>query len=120
MDTDRSNILAQLAAGQISADQAAEQLRGAVPSAATPASRAWVNRWLRIRVTDLDTGKQKVTVNLPMTWVAAGLRIGSQYSAELDRLDLPQLLSDLEAGGSGQIVDVEDLEDGQRVQIFVD
>ncbi len=126
MDTNRSDILAQLAAGEISADQAAEQLRGEGSPAATmvpppvpwPASLA--NRWLRIRVSDLATGRQRVNVNLPMSWVAAGLRIGSRYSAELDRLDVPQLLSELEAGAGGQIVEVEDLEDGERVQIFID
>lgn len=126
MDTNRSDILAQLAAGEISATQAAEQLRGGGSPAATmppppaPGPASLANRWLRIRVSDLATGRQRVNVNLPMSWVAAGLRIGSRYSAELDRLDVPQLLSELEAGAGGQIVEVEDLEDGERVQIFID
>jgi hypothetical protein len=134
MDPERSDILSQLAAGQISADQAAERLRsGPLPGGPTPSGAAtepaapapqalpaWANRWLRIRVTDLDTGKPRVNVNLPMSWVAVGLKIGSRYTSELDGLDLPQLLSALETGAGGQIVDVEDLEDGQRVQIFVD
>jgi hypothetical protein len=140
MDQNRSDILAQLAAGDISAEQAAAQLRGGaapvppippeapippvppappvVPAPPLPASAA--NRWLRIRVSDIETGKQRVNVNLPLAWVAVGLRIGSQYSPELDNLDLSALLAHLDAGGGGQIVDVEDLDDGQRVQIFVD
>jgi hypothetical protein len=148
MDPDRSLILSQLASGEISADQAAERLRGAgagpagapgpasaagapglsgapgpasapVPQAQAALSAA-ANRWLRIRVTDLATGRPRVNVNLPMSWVAVGLRIGSHYSDELNHLDLPQLLSALESGAGGQLVDVEDLEDGQRVQIFVE
>lgn len=126
MDTNRSDILAQLAAGEISADQAAEQLRGggstaaATPPQSAPLPASLANRWLRIRVSDLATGRQRVNVNLPMGWVAAGLRIGARYSDELGRLNVPQLLSELEAGAGGQIVDVEDLEDGERVQIFID
>ena len=85
-----------------------------------PPPGALANRWLRIRVTDLYSGQQKVNVNLPMGWVAAGLRLGAQYSPEVGQLDLAQLLADLEAGTIGQIMDVEDLDDGTRVQIFVD
>jgi hypothetical protein len=122
MNPNRSHILSQLASGEISADQAAERLRGGAgaASASQPVPPALTNRWLRIRVTDLNTGRARVNVNLPMSWVAIGLRIGSRYSDELNNLDLPQILSAIEAGTAGQIVDVEDLEDGQRVQIFVD
>ena len=137
MDQHRADILAQLASGDISAEQAAEQLRGGAapvppipPTAPTPPvpptapapvlPAGAANRWLRIRVSDIETGKQRVNVNLPLSWVAVGLRIGSRYSPELDNLDLGELLAHLEAGTGGQIVDVEDLDDGQRVQIFVD
>ena len=91
MDNSRADILSQLAAGTISAAQAAAQLRGeatrpaeaippaaAVPAldAAPPISPALGQRWLRIRVTDLSSGRPKVNVNLPLTWVAAGLPLG--------------------------------------------
>jgi len=137
MDQHRADILAQLAAGDISAEQAAEQLRGGAapvppipPTAPTPPipptapapvlPAGAANRWLRIRVSDIETGKQRVNVNLPLSWVAVGLRLGSRYSPELDNLDLGELLAQIDAGAGGQIVDVEDLDDGQRVQIFVD
>lgn len=134
MDQSRSDILAQLAAGSISADQAAAQLSGEAaapvpPEAPVPPRAATApvapaaplgQRWMRIRVTDLNTGRAKVNVNLPLTWVAAGLRIGANYAPQLENLDLAQLLGELEAGANGQLIDVEDLDDGERVQIFVD
>lgn len=132
----RSDILAQLAAGAISAEQAAAQLRGGadspvppeapVPPAppvapAAPSAPAMPGqRWMHIRVTDLNTGRPKVNVNLPLTWVAVGLRLGANYAPQLEGLDLAQLLGEVQAGGSGQLVDVEDLDDGERVQIFID
>ena len=127
MDSSRSDILSQLAAGSISAAQAAEQLRGGalpplppMPPIPPVAPAMLGQRWLRIRVTDISSGRAKVNVNLPLTWVAAGLRIGANYAPQLEHLDLAQLLGELEAGGTGQLLDVEDLDDGQRVQIFVD
>jgi hypothetical protein len=136
MENSRADILSQLAAGTISAEQAAAQLRGepavpVPPAAAVPPVEpappappappvAASQRWLRVRVTDLATGRAKVNVNLPLTWVAAGLRIGKNYSPQLEGLDLGALLGDLEAGADGQLVDVEDVEDGERVQIYVD
>jgi hypothetical protein len=133
MEQSRSDILGQLAAGTISAEQAAAQLRGGatapvppeapvppMPPAAPAAPSNMSQRWMRIRVTDLETGRAKVNVNLPLTWVAAGLRMGATYAPQLDNMDLAQLLSDLDAGANGQLIDVEDLDDGERVQIFVD
>lgn len=134
MDSNRSDILAQLASGQISADQAAEQLRdaGAPPEPPTPptapqpptqvppAPAALANRWLRVRVSDIDSGRQRVSVNLPLSWLAVGLRIGAKFSPEVAGLDANELLAALQAGNVGQVVDVEDLDDGQRVQVFIE
>ena len=136
MDTNRSEILAQLASGQISADQAAEQLRGpAVPDSPTPPAEpqapqrppltpdqtaALANHWLRIRVSDLTSGRQRVAVNLPLALVSLGLRIGARYSPEVAGLDPNELIAMLQTGVSGPVVDVEDLDGGEHVQIFIE
>src|SRR5437867_4086703 len=98
MDSNRSEILAQLASGQISAEQAAEQLRGPAAAEApspppppqaplpplTPEQTARLaNHWLRIRVSDLETGRQRVAVNLPLSLVPIGLRLGAKYAPEV-------------------------------------
>lgn len=136
MENNRSEILSQLASGQITAEQAAEQLRGsAAPQApeapaqasqpstppAQPEQNAGVaNRWLRIRVSDIASGRQRVSVNVPLKWVSYGLRIGARYSPELAGLDANELLAMLQSGGNGQVVDVEDLDAGEHVQIYVE
>jgi hypothetical protein len=121
MTPSHTDILTQLAAGDISVDQAAAFLRsggGRPAPAAEPRSLA--GRWLHVRVTDLATGRQRVNVNVPLHWVVAGLKIGARYTPEIHGLDLEQLLTDIQAGASGRLVDVEDWEDGQRVEVFVD
>ncbi len=128
MNSHRSDILAQLASGQISADQAAEQLREPstppepqpAPQLPTPDKPASSARWLRVRVSDLVSGRQRVSVNLPLSWLPIGLRLGARFSPEVAALDPDELLAALQSGTSGPLVDVEDLDDGQRVQIFVE
>ena len=137
MDNNRSEILSQLANGQITAEQAAEQLRGssAPQTPEPPASQAplppappltpeqnagLANRWLRIRVSDIASGRQRVSVNVPLSWVSYGLRIGARYSPEVAGLDPNELLAMLQSGGNGQVVDVEDLDAGEHVQIYVE
>jgi len=135
MDNNRSEILSQLASGQISADQAAEQLRGPavppappapdIPSAQTPPltpeqQATLSNRWLRIRVSDIESGRQRVSVNVPLSWVSYGLKIGARYSPELAGLDANELMAMLQSGANGQVVDVEDADKGEHVQIFIE
>ena len=123
MTSPHAHILDQLAAGQISSDEAAARMRGEHTAAATRptlSAAAMAGRWLHVRVTDLHTGRQRVQVNLPLTLVAAGLQIGARYTPQLGQLDLGQILADIHAGTSGRLVEVEDLDDGPRVEIFVD
>ena len=143
MDNNRSEILSQLASGQITAEQAAKLLRGSSapqtpeplasqtpPASQTPLPPAppqppeqnagLANRWLRIRVSDIASGRQRVSVNVPLSWVSYGLRIGARYSPEVAGLDPNELLAMLQSGGNGQVVDVEDLDAGEHVQIYVE
>ena len=75
--------------------------------------------WLRVRVSDMKTGKNKVTVNVPMRLVRFGMAIGSKFAPELDEFDWNELNSFLDSE-RGMLVDVQDEEDGEHVQIYVD
>lgn len=123
MDTNRTDILNQLASGQITAAEAAQRLGPAAPARpATPKPHPGLNanRWLHVRVTNLETGRPKVNVNLPLTWVELGLKIGAKYQPEIAGLDFNDLVAQIQAGANGKLVEVEDLDDGERVEIFVD
>lgn len=114
MNPERTQLLEQVAAGQISAMEAAQRL-------GTEANTA--GRWLHVRVTDLTTGYQRVQVNLPLVWVDAAMKLGARYQPQLAGLDLDwnEIVTMLKADpSSGRLVEVEDLEDNQRVEIYVD
>ncbi|MEP7357877.1 MAG: hypothetical protein ABI847_11590, partial [Anaerolineales bacterium] len=89
-----------------------------VPTAQQRAALA--GRWLRIRVTRLPGGEPKASINLPLNLVAVGLGIGARYSEQLAGLDLDEILASVSGETIGPLIDVEDLDDGERVQIYID
>ena len=123
MSEDRARILQMVSEGKIDAAQGAELLNAlrsnGAPDrpAAPPSGKA---RWLRVRVTNLETGRTKVNVNLPFGLVRAGLKIGSHFAPEMQDVDWEEIVAAIDEGAQGKLVDVEDIEDGEKVEIFVD
>lgn len=119
---ERLKILKMIDEGKISAEEGAKLLSALSeaqkaprkPSLRMSGSGA---RWLRIRVTDLNTGKAKATVNLPLGLVDAGLNIASQYTSDIN---FDELVEAINAGAAGKIIDVKDEEDGEHVEIFIE
>lgn len=122
----RADILDQLSSGQISAEEAAVLLRGGQPSAASDAApRAQAttnfgNRRMRIRVSNLDTGRDRVNVNVPLTLIEAGLKLGARYEPQIAGIDIAEVLGQIEAGTQGKLMEVENWEGGERVEIFIE
>lgn len=118
MISERTQLLEQVATGQLSAVEAAQRLG----ANANPGGRNAAGRWLHVRVTDLATGFQKVQVNLPLVWVDAAMKLGARYQPEVAGLNLDwnEIVTMLEVDSSGRLVEVEDLEENQHVLIYVD
>jgi hypothetical protein len=126
---ERMQILKMLEEGKITADEAAKLLAAMETGvekekhstqSVIPGQQA---RWLRVRVTDQATGKQKVTVNVPVSLVNVALKIGANFVPELQDMDSNQVMEAIEAiksGAHGKIVDVEDDEGGERVEVFIE
>ena len=121
MSEERSRILQMISEGKITAKEGAKllsALRGA--SGAPQPSRAGTARWFRVRVTDMVTGRTKVNVNLPLSLVKAGLKMGARFAPDMEELDWEELTVAIQEGASGKIVEVEDEEDGERVEVYVE
>jgi hypothetical protein len=120
---ERMKILKMIDEGKINAEEGAKLLsaldegRKTIRKAASPARPPGSGRWLRIRVTDMASGKAKATVNLPLGLVDAGLNIASQYAPDIA---FDQLLAAIQEGAEGKIIDVLDEEDGEHVEIFIE
>jgi hypothetical protein len=119
---ERLKILKMIDEGKISAEEGAKLLAALGESRKTARKptttlRGGGARWLRVRVTDMVTGKAKATVNLPLGLVDAGLNIASQYAPGVNFEELIQAIND---GAEGKIIDVLDEEDGEHVEIFIE
>jgi hypothetical protein len=122
---ERMQILSMVAEGKISAEEGAKLLAALEPDRKAKAvARApeapSEPRWFRVRVTDLRTGKAKVSVNLPIGLVDVGMRMGARFAPELENMDLAEIIAQVKAGGQGKMVEVEDEEDGERVEVYIE
>ena len=121
---ERMRILRMIQEGKITAEEGArlisalQESRKSDSRSSTAPQRS--SSWLRIRVTDVLTGRAKVNVNLPLGLIDAGLKIGAQYAPQLEGFDVENLVSQVKAGALGKIIDVIDEEDGEHVEIFIE
>ncbi len=78
-------------------------------------------KWLRIRVTDMGTGESKANVKVPAGLANFGMKMAAKYaSADLEGLDMEQIIEAMKNGGEAKLVDVEDEEKGQPIEIFIE
>jgi hypothetical protein len=103
--------------------QEAARLLGALnstPESEADPARTGRARWFRVRVTDLETGRTKVNVNLPLSLIKVGMRMGAHFAPDVEELDWDELVAAIQEGAAGKLVEVEDMEDGEKVEVYVD
>lgn len=126
---ERMRILMMIQEGKISASEGArliealDELKAPSPPAAPSASGYTSGKkphYLRVLVTDSDSGKTRVNVRLPVSLINSGLRMGARFAPEIEGLDMEDLNAWLNSGEIGQIVDIFDEEDGEHVEVFLE
>lgn len=78
------------------------------------------SRWLRVRITDMHSGKQSVNVNLPLGLVNVGLKMGARFIPDMEGVRVEELAEALRQGLTGKIMDIIDEDEGQRVEVYVE
>jgi hypothetical protein len=123
---ERMKILKMIEEGKISADEGSKLLaalsdsrKGLSTSPRSPGAGGTA-RWLRIRVTDVRTGRSKASVQIPLALVDAGMKIGAHFAPEVEGVDMSNVMDALRMGVTGKIIDVVDEEDGEHVEIYVE
>ena len=119
---ERMQILRMIENGQVNAQDGARLLSALEEASVNEGSqsRSGGAKWLRVRVTDMQSGKSKVNVNIPMGLVNVGLRMGARFAPDMEGLDIDEIMKAVKEGLQGKIIDVEDAEDGERVEIYVE
>ena len=125
LEEERLRVLRMVEEGKLNASEGINLLEtlahGQKSAKAQPRVSSGGPQWFRVRVTDLDTGRSKATVNIPFSLMDWGLRIGAKFAPEVADYNLNELTKILRQDGlGGKIIDVIDDEDGEHVEIFVE
>lgn len=118
---ERLKILKLVEEGKISPEEAARLLAAVGKAERRRASTtSSEGRWLRVRVTDMDSGKMAVNVNLPVSLVNVGLRMGARFVPEMEGVSMNELDEAIRRGVTGKIIDIVDEQERQRVEVYVE
>lgn len=120
---ERNRVLAMVEVGQVSAIQAAQLLDTLEGEPAyTQPTEHGRERILRIRATSLQSKRQKTnfSASISVQLVKFSLRLGGQVLPQLNNTVLEDILRSIENGASGRLLDLQDLEQGERLEIFVE
>ena len=121
---ERMKILKMVSDGKVSAEEGSQlisALSQRTDDSKKSNKRSLSRRTLRVRVTDMSSGKTKVNVNVPMRLVDAGLNIASQFVPEMENAQMMEAVKEaLSENINGKIVDVIDEEDREHVEIFIE
>ncbi|MFW5714191.1 MAG: SHOCT-like domain-containing protein [Brevefilum sp.] len=126
---ERMRILMMVQEGKISAAEGARLIEAlddlsepSLPIKATSAGSPTGKkpRYLRVMITDTDTGKARVNVRLPVSLINSGMRMGARFAPEIEGLEMEDLNAWLNSGEVGQIVDIFDEEDGEHIEVFLE
>jgi hypothetical protein len=120
---ERLKILKMLEEGKITPDEASTLLRaldGGRRTTSGGSAPSGDSRFLRVQVTDLDSGKAKVNVTIPIGLVSVGLRMAERFAPEFEGFDMEELEGLITSGAIGRMVEVVDEEDRERVEVYVE
>lgn len=121
---ERLRVLKLIEEGKISASEAVSMLDAASnPANETGQRTAVANeppRYIHVLVTDIDSGKARVNIRMPINLLNTGIKMGAHLPTEINALNTNQINDSIQRGITGQVLDVMDDDEGERVQIFLE
>jgi len=125
MNEEIKKILKMLEEGILTAEEA-EKLIDAVgieEKGLVKAGADVSNRFLRVKM--VENGQNKVNVNIPLSLIEVGLKIGKQLVPQfapeaegLKNIDFEELMEAIRSGAHGKLVEIED--GGDLITVEVD
>lgn len=120
---ERMQILKMIEEGQVTAAEGARLLTALEEpekKRATGTTSSTTPRWFRVRVTDMSSGRTKVNVNIPLSLAAVGMKLGARFAPRMPDMDMDEIAAAIQSGTAGRLIEVEDEEDNERVEIFIE
>ena len=118
---ERLRILKLIESGQVSAEEGGQLIEALAENQERDRPRGPVQpRVLRVRVTDVSSRRQKINVTIPVSLVGIGLKLGAKLVRRMESANADQIMRAIEGGSLGRIFEMQDLDEGERVEIFVE
>ncbi len=112
---ERMQILEMLKDGKITTDDAAKLLEALDADERRGRTET---RSIHIRV--FENGKDKVNVNIPVSLAKLALNLVPKDVVHDQNLDLRSLITSIEAGFRGKLVEADIPEEGRKIEVFVE
>jgi hypothetical protein len=119
LTAERNRILHLVESGNVTAEEAI-RLLDTIESKQEHTDERKRKRIVRVRVTNLATNRQKANVTIPVSLIDVGLRLGTRLVPQIRGSALEDLLRAFESGTTGRLLDLQDMEEGERVEIFAE
>ncbi len=116
---ERLRILKMIEGGQISAEDGG-RLLDALGDERDQERERIRGRTLRVRITDVGKGRNKVDVRIPISLIDIGLKMGARLAPRVSAGQLDTILRAVERGQVGRVLEMQDLDEGERVEVFVE
>lgn len=132
LSEEKMKILKMLEEGKINSEDAAKLIEALEKSESTErggqeetetAKSLETGTSLKIKVTNMDTGKVKVNLTIPMKLAHFAKTLvpsSEKFKLEQHGINLDELFSTLGTGKIGKILEVEDEIDRQRIEIWIE
>ena len=122
---ERNRILNLVESGQITATEAAQLLDALLMGHAQDHSRSderSQSRTIRIWMSDVATTRKRinVTATMPLSLIQVTLRMLAHLAPQLNDNTVQSVIHAIENGATGRLLDMQDLEEGKRIEIFVE
>ncbi|SRR6266496_4398311 len=118
---ERNRILNMIESGKITAGEAAQLLDTLLPEYEQSGGQI-ENRTVRIWITDVSTNRRKMnmTATMPVYLVSMSLRLLARLLPQLNDSTIQNVIRAMERTTTGRLLDLQDLEEGKRLEIFVE
>ncbi len=116
---ERIRILRLVESGNVTAEEAA-RLLDSLQVKQEHTNERKRNRIVRVRVTNLANNRQKANVTVPVSLIDVGLRLATRLVPQIRGSALEDLLHAIENGATGRLLDLQDLEEGERIEIYAE
>jgi hypothetical protein len=117
---ERLRILKMIESGQVSAEEGSQLIEALGEPARERTRSSAPPRTLRVRVTNLATRRQTINVTIPVSLVGIGLKLGARLAPRMANANIDEITRAIDSSSLGRIFEMQDLDEGERVEIFVE